>query len=469
MSSSSGFHAGVPPMNAHDRNSPLSSSEPISGSTSPHILKPQAVLSHKQRSLSMNSVTSNHSNSNHNRSMSIISLGSPRNSIVSIDDGIMRTTRNNSNTSLVSLLNNQFPVPHLPSHEFDNHSHNLHHGHNHTDVLFNSHSFNVPENYIIANRFRHQKNSSAILSDDDSESESSKVITLGKNSTQFNKDFSFNYNNAHPDSNKDSNQKTESAPSPLSLNVDAFANSLPRPNVLNHSSSSSSPTSTSSPKLPTTTPTNLNKKKNSPSTTPSPSPPKDKLKLLKKTKAPNPLNSKNLIQQSIYLKKKMIYSKDLQIELLSSANSPHNQNIDKHLDSKFIDIKRSPNSNSPLLPSSKYLILNSVSSNNQNNDQPVMNTLKQQNKLIVQLNRKWNKSIIENSNSPLHHHSKAGPSSSTLKNSSTSITPVSPRKSRKRSRRDSFCTDEEDEIADAEDVPQDVSEVDKLIARNNRD
>lgn len=80
-------------MKVDERKSPLP--EPLSsGSTSPRILRP-----FKPRSSSINSQTSNNS---HNRSLSIASMESPRNSIVSIDE-FRLPTRNNSTTSLSEL------------------------------------------------------------------------------------------------------------------------------------------------------------------------------------------------------------------------------------------------------------------------------------------------------------------------------------------------------------------------------
>lgn len=90
-----------------DRKSPISTSAPSndsvsgSGSASPHVIRPP-LLNTRPRSSSINSNGSNQSNNT--RSLSIASLESPRNSIVSIDDGFLKSsTRNNSTASLSSL------------------------------------------------------------------------------------------------------------------------------------------------------------------------------------------------------------------------------------------------------------------------------------------------------------------------------------------------------------------------------
>lgn len=72
------------------------------GSISPHVIKPLVIVS-KNRLSSMNSVGSAQS---HARSMSIVSLELPRNLIVSIDDNF-RITRNNSTASLALLAGDE--------------------------------------------------------------------------------------------------------------------------------------------------------------------------------------------------------------------------------------------------------------------------------------------------------------------------------------------------------------------------
>lgn len=89
-----------------DHKSP---SDPLSGSSSPHLFRPHVPNPGPSTSSSTgprprsSSVTSNTSNQSHVRSLSIASLESPRNSIISIDDGFRMATRNNSTTSLTSL------------------------------------------------------------------------------------------------------------------------------------------------------------------------------------------------------------------------------------------------------------------------------------------------------------------------------------------------------------------------------
>lgn len=92
-------------------HSPNSPSEPQSDAEGPVLTKhvysaqihtPQMhPKTTQQRSSSINSLGSTHST--HQRSMSLVSLESPRNSIVSIDDFFIRPTRNNSSSSLASL------------------------------------------------------------------------------------------------------------------------------------------------------------------------------------------------------------------------------------------------------------------------------------------------------------------------------------------------------------------------------
>lgn len=70
------------------------------------------TTSPKHRSSSVHSITSAPT-----RSMSIVSIDSPRNSIVSIDDHFIRPTRNSSNTSLVSL--NHTAIERFSDDDFD--------------------------------------------------------------------------------------------------------------------------------------------------------------------------------------------------------------------------------------------------------------------------------------------------------------------------------------------------------------
>lgn len=456
----------------YDRNSPLSSSEqPVSGSTSPHVIKP-VRLPHKQRSSSMNSVTSNHT-----RSMSIISLESPRNSIVSIDDGFIRPTRNNSSTSLNSLgtATNHPPTSVLrtPDEEIS---------HSNLFPIVIDHESDKPDNYVTRPKVKTVlRNSSAIMSDDDSESEKPKSPHQKKilHSPQsrllhhFKRDFQFkikapsiarltekSFPNDKPmqmesklgPSDKslmlhDSKPPNDATPSPLSLNLGSInplsriSPPLRKPDIYWKPDDDASVSSSSS--------------SSSPSVIPSPLPlVKDKLKIMKQNKKSSNITSKspNLIQQSIYLKKKMIFSKELQLELLSSNPNNYISNnivlnpspIDKSLDTKFIDPKRS--SMSPLLPTSLPAV-DAAKFTKEYDNQPIITTLKQQNKLIYQLNRKWNKSILEATNvisssySKLKDDNKGKGQLLLDKAASEAIS-----RHRKRSRRDLFDSDDDDDV-----------------------
>ncbi|RLV82752.1 hypothetical protein JA9_003888 [Meyerozyma sp. JA9] len=85
-----------------DRSNPMSPEILPSTTPSPRILKPPLHGQiPKQRSSSVNSTGSNH--------QSVVSLDSPRNSIISLDD-VRPLTRNNSTTSLTSITNNKEPT-----------------------------------------------------------------------------------------------------------------------------------------------------------------------------------------------------------------------------------------------------------------------------------------------------------------------------------------------------------------------
>lgn len=139
-----------------DRKSPVAPADSLSGSTSPHIIKPP-VINTRPRSSSINSNGSNQSNNT--RSLSIASLESPRNSIVSIDDGFLKSsTRNNSTASLSSLAGSTTPK------------------NNQQNTATNTH--------LIKDRFlfNHSKlkpasiNSAVLMSDDDSEAEPQRLM-----------------------------------------------------------------------------------------------------------------------------------------------------------------------------------------------------------------------------------------------------------------------------------------------------
>lgn len=369
MSHSSGFLS--------ERHSPLSSSEPVSGSTSPLIIKPATIIAHKPRSSSMNSNCSTHSN--HTRSLSIISLESPRNSIVSLDDGFTRPPRNDSNVSLSSMVgNNGGMTPPL--------------GVSKETIRLNHKS--VPKT-----------SSTAITSDEDSEVEQKSIFncTCKRNGRYYSepapnsylkKDFEFQYGNNITKNSKHNNcsnvhinsstnhRQIERRPS-----TDNKSDVIPSPLILNAEHT------TLEAKLVTDKP--------------------DKI-IAKKIKPVN--NKSNRTHQSIYLKKKLIYSKDLQLELMNS-----NTSMGKHLDTRFTETASSSpkSSNSNLKAQIKDF-----------ETEPIINTLEHQNKLITKLNEKWNKSLVT------PNHSSGG-------NDKLSEEPNNIVGSRKRSRQDLFEGDDD--------------------------
>lgn len=345
----------------NDRNSPISSSEALSGPSSPQIIKLTTVpASKKQRSSSMNSVSSNHSTNQ--RSMSIISLESPRNSIVSIDDNFLRPTRNNSNTSLNSY------------------------------TALSPNDSNMKDNYVIGNRKLRPKTSSAVFSDEDSELEihisgysraqwrrrSSDKIQKPTFLTSLKKDFKFKYDNylkpkVVPPASKFVEDVT---PSPLSLSIDGSG--LP----LHHNHNVHLHTSTGlNPQLPEVEPDN--------STVPA-------------RKAGKKLRTSS-ITQSIFLKKRMLLSKDIQLELLQTHGPPLSPTLPS-ADTRFPSFLQPPplrglihnflslhgNEDAPQLPPSRNSPSPPLLYNVQSEP-----SFRQQNKLIYELNRKWNKAVFD--------------------------------------------------------------------------
>ncbi|KAK6465069.1 hypothetical protein DFJ63DRAFT_5842 [Scheffersomyces coipomensis] len=395
-----------------------------SSSGTPHLIKPSIVTSTKQRSSSMNSITSNHSIINASgisntstvhpiinntsttvRSLSIISLESPRNSIVSIDENLIRPTRNNSTTSLASL-NAQQPTA------FINNPTTLSQLHHHASTSIND-----------SPKVRTMINTSAILSDDDSEFEISTpiapalaarsilkpVFKLKKNSEQMvnlKKDFKFKY-----DDFTQSNRVPTTPSSPSTNN--GYQSSSPTSSV------TLANLSTALRNLQDITPSPLSLEKIS----------NESLTAKKK-------KSSSLIQHSI-LKKKSIYSKDLQFELTNTNPNASISTSLKSIETKFV------NSN------------NNTSNNNNNNnndsisvdaisDEPIMKTLKEQNKLIHKLNRKWNKGVHFDHKDKDDKSGKGSPTTPTNEVSTHTSA------ARKRSR-DSFDTDDDNNYDDYDD------------------
>lgn len=259
-------------MSVSGRNSP--SSEVMSGSPSPHVLRPLVTpqTSQKQRLLSMNLVSSMQSAS-FQRSMSIISLGLPRNSIVSIDDNFLRPTRNNSTSSLASLGQVS--------------------GAN-TNTNTNAAPDSIKD-FVLVNRLQkmRQKNSSAILLDEDSETEiagsrfrwrrrSSDKIQKPPPLSALKKDFKFKY---------DHYLKLKSQPPPVPPAARLLDDSTPSPN-----SPADVPLSAQA-LAPISVPT-------SPAST-----------SLDDSRNPVKKLRNSAITQLMFLKKRLLMSKDFQLEL----------------------------------------------------------------------------------------------------------------------------------------------------------
>ena len=262
------------------------------------------------------------------RSMSIVSLESPRNSIGSTED--IRLTRNSSFNSMVNLSNNanSFPgtIPIIPLKVKDN----------------------------------------AILSDDDSEFENIPTKSLrpclkplnGEKESKteitnnLKRDFKFRYDNMTPNRllvTPPSNKLTE-VPSPLSLNIEKHDLMPVRPLDHIHTKQHIVP-----PPLLLATDRKTSV---------------DKTDLEISKKKPK----SNSIQHSIILKKKLMYSKELQFELINNLSPTSVSSLSSAMDSKFV----TPTSlGDKMAPDTK---------------QPVLDTLTQKNKLIKELNQKWNRS-----------------------------------------------------------------------------
>lgn len=355
-----------------DHYSPITSSAEPSSVSSPVILKPPfGFPSHKPRSSLMNSLSLNHSvvvlGGGHQsggvgvangtitpsaatpnlRSMSVVSLESPRNSIALTEDS--RMTRNNSNTSLVSLSNqplhnyqNSKPIPLKVK-----------------DGLTLDDSFHLDETPTKLAR--------PILKP--------RLKTRDIKLDNIKQDFRLNYDLLETGPGNTPLRLLE-APSPLSLNMDKMGGKpsdykYERNHVhfnlieqekcsegtsckeITHINTNSNDTNTNTRIDTNNSDTNSDYNPNVNTTN----------EVTKKKKS-------NSMQQSIILKKKMIYSKDLQLELNQSLSS------------------------SLSMADSKYITPTTLLENSNSNTikQPVFETLTQKNKLIRQLNQKWNKS-----------------------------------------------------------------------------
>lgn len=267
-------------MSVSGRNSP--SSEVMSGSPSPHVLRPLVTpqISQKQRLLSMNLVSSMQSAS-FQRSMSIISLGLPRNSIVSIDDNFLRPTRNNSTSSLVSL--GQVSGSNVTTNS-------------NTNFPATGPAPDSIKDFVLVNRLQkmRQKNSSAILLDEDSETEiaasrfrwrrrSSDKIQKPPPLSALKKDFKFKY---------DHYLKLKSQPPPVPPPTRLLDDSTPSP----HSPADIQlPTQALAPISVPTSPASTSLDDSS----------RSSVKKLRNSS----------ITQLMFLKKRLLMSKDFQLEL----------------------------------------------------------------------------------------------------------------------------------------------------------
>lgn len=396
-----------------NRNNPASPSDVLSGSTSPCLPK-QALAARRQRSSSMNSVGSNFSSNQ--RSMSIISLELRRNSIISVDDSLLRPTRNNSTASLSSLA----PVtsPNDP----------------------------VKDNFTLPTRVgkSRAKTSSAVLSDEDSESEIFisrfrwRRRSSEKNPPNFlsnlKRDFKFKYDRVSEPPKPSSKLLDDPAPSPLSLNSDLplpqLSMHLPSTNI--HNSSSSPHTlhvSLSAPNIPSTA-----------FPQPSSSPLTASHSLLTEIEADIPPLTQgkkvrtSSISQSIFLKRRLLLSKDIQLELIANHGSPMVSPTSLNSDTRFptgsgsnAHLHNPPHGNTT---TSSTVASMSASPNVEETPELVSSpphvpasdhSVRSQNKLIYELNRKWNKAVFD-SCSPERRNPLVLGAGSTRKRSRSALT-----------------------------------------------
>ncbi|PSK37956.1 hypothetical protein C7M61_003207 [Candidozyma pseudohaemuli] len=387
-----------------ERNSPMSSSEGLSGSLSPRLVRPAAPPVKKQRSSSMNSVGSNHSS--HQRSMSIISLELPRNLIISVDDNFLKPSRNDSTASLSSM---GVALPNEPA----------------------------KDNYIITHRhkLRHKNNTSAIMLDEDSELE----IQIGKarwrrNSSEkrvssllsVKKDYKFKFDKKKSKSHLATSNPQPSvsfthppaAPvleDPVSLPLSVHEASFPSlTNVLHHQhhqnqhlhssqhqNTNQSPPPPPPPHLPSTLWAQSSQKSQSPGSI---SP--DDTESLGQLRTPSKKVRSSSITQSMFLKRRMLLLKDLQLELLELNSSPNSSPNIMSSDTKF-PTPALPQPHRPGLS----IIDDNVSPSQTFNPLRALRSpspppqcffseetsTRQQNKLITELNRKWNKAVFDSS------------------------------------------------------------------------
>lgn len=388
-----------------ERNSPVNSSEGLSGSLSPCLVRPAAPPVKKQRSSSMNSVGSNHSS--HQRSMSIISLELPRNLIISVDDNFLRPTRNNSTASLSSMGVT------LPNEA-------------------------AKDNYIITHRhkLRPKLNTSVVLLDEDSELE----LQIGKsrwrrNSSEkrvsslpsVNKDYKFKFDKKKP---KPVAQSATSHPQPgvsfslpalasgiddpVSLPLSLYEASFPSVNSVLQQPSHHTPQHTQPlhftqhqnnhhqyppPQLPSAVWPQGPQKSQSPGSMS----PEDG-EGLGQLRTPSKKVRSSSISQSMFLKRRMLLLKDLQLELLELNTAPSSPLNLMSSDTKFPTPslprpeRPCPSANDNILSPPQTLsplrALRSPSPPLQS-FLPEEASTRLQNKLITELNRKWNKAVLD--------------------------------------------------------------------------
>lgn len=377
----------------------------VSGSASPFA--PKQIATRKQRSSSVNSVGSNVSNQ---RSMSIVSLELPRNSIVSVEDALLRRVCNSSTTSLTSLAPVTSPT-------------------------------DPKEYYTLSNRMHKSraKASSAVFSDEDSESEltvsrfrwrrRSSDKGLSGFLPNLKRDFKFRYGGAFGIPKTLAPKTPEDvAPSPLSSSADLHHHNQHQPLHLHlhhaylpQSSSSSSPpppppsdchiasphsfhVSLSAPNLGSSSyPPTLNASTSSTST---------KSEADIRSSAVGKKFRTSSASQSILLKKRLLLSKDIQHELSSTLGSPlfspssllgtetrfPSGPLSTSIAHPSHHISRSDSSSTVVIPISlengkqSPLLLPTEEKSSLN---PEGASVKNQNKLIYELNRKWNKTFFD--------------------------------------------------------------------------
>lgn len=318
--------------------------------------------------------------------MSIISLELPRNSIVSIDDNFLRPTRNNSTTSLTSL--NPLTSP----------------------------NDTVKDNYASHRLSKiRPKTTSVVMSDDDSESEniasrfkwrrrSSDKVLKPTFLSSLKKDFKFKYDGhwVPKVSSAPPASKPLEDPTPLPLSLTTEVSTYP-PHLHHHHNQHMLPTS------------HLHNIQHAPD-----------LDLETQSTSTRPLAAgKKLrtssITQSIFLKKRLLLSKDIQLELLGAHNllmagtSPALANEETRFPALLLPLPlRGHPSNHILLHSQEHPFpLSSSSSHPQrlsSPSPPLAGTslltlptsppkdaaaIRDQNKLITELNRKWNKAFFD--------------------------------------------------------------------------